>query len=49
MTRGSAQSKAIGKQALYAQIDRDQRAAYDYAIEHGRLRFDGNLECHKSS
>src|SRR5438874_10951790 len=33
VTRGSAQSKAIGKQALYAQIDRDQRAAYDYAIE----------------
>ena len=33
VTRGSAQSKAIGKQALYAQIDRDQRSAYDYAIE----------------
>ena len=33
VTRGSAQSKGIGKQALYAQIDRDQRAAYDYAIE----------------
>ena len=31
--RGSAQSKGIGKQALYAQIDRDQRAAYDYAVE----------------
>jgi len=33
VTRGSAQSKGIGKQALYAQIDRDQRAAYDYAVE----------------
>ena len=33
VTRGSAQSKAIGKQALYAQIDRDQRSAYDYAVE----------------
>src|SRR3954464_14194505 len=33
VTRGSAESKAIGKQALYAQIDRDQRAAYDYAVE----------------
>ena len=31
--RGSAQSKGIGKQALYAQIDQDQPAAYDYAIE----------------
>jgi enoyl-CoA hydratase/carnithine racemase len=33
VTRGSAPSKAIGKQALYAQIDRDQRSAYDYAVE----------------
>jgi enoyl-CoA hydratase/carnithine racemase len=33
VTRGSAESKAIGKQALYAQIDRDQRSAYDYAVE----------------
>jgi enoyl-CoA hydratase/carnithine racemase len=33
VTRGSAQSKGIGKQALYTQIDRDQRAAYDYAVE----------------
>ncbi|HET7531338.1 MAG TPA: enoyl-CoA hydratase-related protein [Mycobacteriales bacterium] len=33
VTRGSAQSKAMGKQALYAQIDRDQRSAYDYAVE----------------
>ena len=33
VTRGSAQSKGMGKQALYAQIDRDQRAAYDYAVE----------------
>jgi enoyl-CoA hydratase/carnithine racemase len=31
--RGSAESKGIGKQALYAQIDRDQDSAYDYAIE----------------
>jgi len=33
VTRGSAQSKAIGKQALYAQIDLDQPKAYAYAIE----------------
>ena len=33
VTRGSAHSKAIGKQALYAQVELDQRAAYDYAIE----------------
>src|SRR3954453_3938554 len=33
VTRGSAESKAIGKQALYAQIDRDQHAAYQYAVE----------------
>ena len=33
VTRGSAQSKAIGKQALYAQIDLDQPKAYAYAVE----------------
>jgi enoyl-CoA hydratase/carnithine racemase len=33
VTRGSADSKAIGKQALYAQIDLDQPKAYAYAIE----------------
>lgn len=33
VTRGSAVSKAIGKQAFYAQIDLDQRQAYAYAIE----------------
>jgi enoyl-CoA hydratase/carnithine racemase len=33
VTRGSTQSKAIGKQALYAQIDLDQAKAYSYAIE----------------
>ena len=33
VTRGSAESKGIGKQALYAQIDLDQPKAYDYAIE----------------
>jgi enoyl-CoA hydratase/carnithine racemase len=33
VTRGSAQSKGIGKQALYAQIDLDQPKAYSYAIE----------------
>jgi len=33
VTRGSAQSKGIGKQALYAQIDLDQGKAYDYAVE----------------
>src|ERR1700748_2172960 len=32
-TRGSAVSKGIGKQALYAQIDLDQPKAYAYAIE----------------
>src|SRR5260221_8619627 len=32
-TRGSAQSKGIGKQPLYAQIDLDQPKAYAYAIE----------------
>jgi enoyl-CoA hydratase/carnithine racemase len=33
VTKGSAQSKGIGKQALYAQIDLDQAKAYAYAIE----------------
>lgn len=33
VTRGSATSKGIGKQAIYAQIDRDQESAYSYAIE----------------
>jgi len=33
VTRGSAHSKALGKQALYAQVELDQRAAYDYAVE----------------
>ena len=32
-TRGSAQSKGIGKQAYYAQIDLDQPKAYAYAVE----------------
>lgn len=32
-TRGSAGSKAIGKQAFYRQIDLDQQAAYAYAVE----------------
>ena len=32
-TRGSAQSKGMGKQALYAQIDLDQAKAYAYAVE----------------
>jgi enoyl-CoA hydratase/carnithine racemase len=32
-TRGSAESKGIGKQALYAQIDLDQPKAYAYAVE----------------
>src|ERR1700758_168209 len=32
-TRGSAASKGIGKQALYAQIDLDQPKAYAYAVE----------------
>jgi enoyl-CoA hydratase/carnithine racemase len=31
--RGSAESKGIGKQALYAQIDLDQPKAYAYAVE----------------
>jgi enoyl-CoA hydratase/carnithine racemase len=33
VTRGSAQSKGLGKQALYTQIDLDQAKAYAYAIE----------------
>src|SRR6202050_1908085 len=33
VTRGSADSKGIGKQALYAQIDLDHPKAYAYAIE----------------
>ena len=33
VTRGSADSKGIGKQALNAQIDLDQAKAYAYAIE----------------
>ncbi|HUX04134.1 MAG TPA: enoyl-CoA hydratase-related protein [Acidimicrobiales bacterium] len=33
VTRGSTVSKAIGKQAFYAQIDLDQHQAYNYAIE----------------
>ena len=32
-TRGSTQSKGIGKQAYYAQIDLDQPKAYAYAVE----------------
>ena len=32
-TRGSAQSKAIGKHSFYAQIDLDQAKAYSYAVE----------------
>jgi enoyl-CoA hydratase/carnithine racemase len=33
VTRGSAESKGIGKQAFYAQVDLDQSKAYAYAIE----------------
>src|ERR1700742_276045 len=33
VTRGSAASKGIGEQALYAQIDLDQPQAYAYAVE----------------
>ncbi len=33
VTRGSAESKGLGKQAFYAQIDLDQPKAYAYAIE----------------
>ncbi len=32
-TRGSALSKALGKQGFYAQVDMDQPKAYAYAIE----------------
>jgi enoyl-CoA hydratase/carnithine racemase len=32
-TRGSPRSKALGKQALYAQLDRPERDAYTYAVE----------------
>jgi enoyl-CoA hydratase/carnithine racemase len=32
-TRGSALSKAIGKQAFYEQLGMDQRQAYAYAVE----------------
>ncbi len=33
VTRGSAQSKGLGKQTYYAEIDLPQSQAYDYAIE----------------
>jgi enoyl-CoA hydratase/carnithine racemase len=33
VSRGSAESKGIGKQALYAQVDLDQPKAYAYAVE----------------
>src|ERR671932_2656606 len=33
VTRGSAESKGIGKQALYAQLDLGQVDAYTYAVE----------------
>ncbi|MCW2943466.1 MAG: enoyl-CoA hydratase [Actinoallomurus sp.] len=32
-TRGSRRSKALGKQAMYAQLDRPEADAYTYAIE----------------
>ncbi|MDN3351070.1 enoyl-CoA hydratase-related protein [Actinomadura sp. DC4] len=32
-TRGSRRSKALGKQAMYAQLDRPENDAYTYAIE----------------
>lgn len=32
-TRGSVRSKALGKQAMYAQLDRPESDAYTYAIE----------------
>lgn len=32
-TRGSAASKALGKQALYTQLDRPEHDAYTYAVE----------------
>jgi len=33
VTRGSAESKGLGKRAFYAQVDLDQPKAYAYAIE----------------
>jgi enoyl-CoA hydratase/carnithine racemase len=33
VSRGSSASKAVGKQAFYRQIDLDQAAAYEFAIE----------------
>jgi enoyl-CoA hydratase/carnithine racemase len=33
VTRGSAESKALGKRAFYAQVDLDQPKAYAYAVE----------------
>jgi len=33
VTRGSAQSKAIGKRTLYAQLSMPQQAAYEYATD----------------
>ena len=33
VTRGSAESKGLGKRAFYAQIDLDQPKAYAYTIE----------------
>jgi len=33
VTRGSAESKGLGKRAFYAQIDLDQPKAYAYAVE----------------
>jgi enoyl-CoA hydratase/carnithine racemase len=33
VTRGSAESKAIGKRTLYAQLSMPQQAAYDYATD----------------
>jgi enoyl-CoA hydratase/carnithine racemase len=33
VTRGSRASKGVGKKAFYQQIDLDQEAAYEYAIE----------------
>jgi len=33
VTRGSAVSKGLGKQALYVQLSLGQREAYDYAVE----------------
>jgi enoyl-CoA hydratase/carnithine racemase len=33
VTRGSSESKGLGKQAFYAQVDLDQPKAYAYAVE----------------